>query len=162
MNAHLTAVWRVLRRCGLPERDADEAAQDVFWILYRRLADVPAKAERAFLMGTAVRVAADRRRSLATRPEAELDREIPVRDLPADEVVALWQARVWLDEALGSLSDDQRAVFVLVEMEEMTGPEVAALLEIPPGTVASRLRSARHAFDAAVRRLHLRSRQGAP
>jgi RNA polymerase sigma-70 factor (ECF subfamily) len=106
-----------------------------------------------------LRVAADRRRSLAARPETELDAELPVADIPPDELVALHRARALLDEALDCLSDDQRAVFVLVEMEELTGPETAAALDIPPGTVASRLRAARGAFDAAVRRLRLRGKE---
>lgn len=162
MRSHLRLVWRVLRRAGLGERDADEATQDVFWILCRRLDDVPVAAERSFLVSTALRVAADRRRSLACRPEVELGADVPARGLATDELVALRRARALLDEALGCLTDEQRAVFVLVEMEEMTAPEVASMLAIPPGTVASRLRAARHAFDAAIRRLRLRERRREP
>ncbi len=160
MASHLRLVWRVLRRCGLSERDADEAAQDVFWVLHRRHDDVPAKAERSFLVSTAIKIAADRRRALAARPETELQSDPPVRDMPTDEIVALRHARRLLDEALDCLSEEQRAVFVLVEMEELTAPETADLLDIPPGTVASRLKAARQAFDAAVRRLRLRGLRG--
>jgi RNA polymerase sigma-70 factor, ECF subfamily len=158
MRDHLRLVWRVLRRSGLCERDADESAQDVFLILSRRLDDVPVRAEKSFLVATALRVASDRRRSVARRSEVALDDEAPHPGIPVDELVALRRARSLLDEALDSLQPEQRAVFVLVEMEQMTGPEVAEALDVPVGTVASRLRTARHAFDAAIRRLRLRER----
>jgi len=146
----------MLRRMGLSPPDADEAAQDVFWVLARRLDDVPVRAEKSFLVSTALRVASDRRRRLATRPESELDLGLPSDDPPPEELVALHHARALLDEALDMLTPEQRAVFALVEMEEMSVPETATVLEIPIGTVASRLRKARQVFDAAIRRMRLR------
>lgn len=162
LAAHLELVWRVLRRSGLAERDVDEAAQDVFWILARRFEQVPERAERAFLVSTALRVASDRRRAAARRPEVELDPDFPSTDLPSDELVALRRARVLLDEALDALTAEQRAVFMLVELEEMTAPEAARTLGIPLGTVASRLRAARQSFDAEIRRLRKRERRIQP
>ena len=156
MRLHVPLVWRVLRRAGLAEQDADEAAQDVFWILLRRLQDVPSRAERSFLVSTALRVASDRRKALASRPEVDYQIELPSRDIPPDELVALRRARSLLEEALDTLSPEQREVFVLVEMEEMSGPEAAEVLNIALGTVASRLRTARNRFNAAIRRLRLR------
>ncbi len=162
MRDHLPLVWRVLRRLGLSDWDADEAAQDVFLVLFRRLDDVPVRAQRSFLISTALRVASDRRRSAAARALAPLDPELPSAGLLQDELVALRRARDLLDEALGALNPEQRAVFVLVEMEELGGPEVAQVLGIPPGTVASRLRKARQVFDTAIRRMRLRElRRGA-
>jgi RNA polymerase sigma-70 factor (ECF subfamily) len=162
MREHLPLVWRVLRRLGLNEWDADEAAQDVFLVLSRRLDDVPVRAQRSFLISTALRVASDRRRSAGARALAPLQPELPSPGLPPDELVALRRARGLLDEALAALNPEQRAVFVLVEMEELGGPEVAEVLGIPPGTVASRLRRARQVFEAAIRRMRLRElRRGA-
>lgn len=162
MREHLRLVWRVLRRSGLEERDADEAAQDVFWIFARRLSDVPAKSEKAFLVGTAVRVAADRRRASRAGREVLLDGDVISSGADVDELVALRRSRALLDEALACLSEEQRTVFVLVEMDELTGTEVAEALGIPLGTVASRLKTARQSFDAAIRRIHLRERKGVP
>lgn len=162
MRAHTRLVWRVLRRSGLSERDADEATQDVFWILCRRLDDVPRLAEKSFLISTALRVASDRRRAEPNRTEVELDPEMQAVGVDMEELVALRRARRLLDETLGCLTWEQRNVFVLVEMEQMTEPEVARTLEIPIGTVASRLRSARQNFDAAIRRLHRRERTITP
>jgi RNA polymerase sigma-70 factor, ECF subfamily len=162
MRVHLRLVWRVLRRSGLEERDADEAAQDVFWILARRLGDVPAKSEKAFLVGTAVRVAADRRRASRAHREVLLDGDVTSLATDVDELVALRHSRALLDEALACLSDEQRSVFVLVELDELTGGEVADALGIPSGTVASRLKIARQSFDAAIRRIHLREKTRMP
>jgi RNA polymerase sigma-70 factor (ECF subfamily) len=162
MRAHTRLVWRLLRRSGLSDRDADEAAQDVFWVLCRRMQDVPLAAEKSFLISTALRVASDRRRAEPSRTEVELDPEMSATGVDMEEMVTLRRARRLLDEALGCLTWEQRTVFVLIEMEQMTEPEVAGTLAIPLGTVASRLRSARQNFDAAIRRLHSRERTRTP
>jgi RNA polymerase sigma-70 factor (ECF subfamily) len=162
MREYLRLVWRVLRRSGLEERDADEAAQDVFFVLARRLSDVPTKSEKAFLVGTAMRVAADRRRANRANREVALEGDVTSAATEIDELVALRRSRALLDEALDSLSDEQRAVFVLVEMDQLKSAEVGEALGIPLGTVASRLKTARQSFDAAIRRIHLREKARMP
>jgi RNA polymerase sigma-70 factor (ECF subfamily) len=57
---------------------------------------------------------------------------------------------------LDAMKDEQRAVFVLYELEELTVPEIASLLEVPVGTATSRLRAAREEFEASLRRLRAR------
>lgn len=54
--------------------------------------------------------------------------------------------------ALETLSDDQREVFVLARVEQMSAPEIAGVVGIPLNTVYSRLRAARLAFEAEVER----------
>jgi RNA polymerase sigma-70 factor (ECF subfamily) len=76
----------------------------------------------------------------------------------AEELIDRRRARVLLDEVLESLPMEVRAVFVLFELEEMTLSEIAALLGIPPGTAASRLRRGRELFQSAVARLKVRQR----
>ena len=61
--------------------------------------------------------------------------------------------RQMLDRVLDELSDDLRVSFVLYELEGMSSPEIAALLGIPVGTVASRLRRGREAFEIAACKL---------
>ena len=51
---------------------------------------------------------------------------------------------------------DLRAPFVLFELEEMPTAEIAKVLELPLGTVASRLRRARDDFQKIVARMHAR------
>jgi RNA polymerase sigma-70 factor (ECF subfamily) len=63
------------------------------------------------------------------------------------------RAREILDRALDDLPEDLRAIFILTELEELTMASIAEMLGLPPGTVASRLRRARAAFEDSARRL---------
>ncbi len=154
MAEHFDFVWRQLRRLGLSEDRADDGAQQVFIVAARKLDEIAVGRERSFLFGTAMRVAADARRSTARRREvASEGASEPTDPTPhADELLDQRRARAMLDDALREMDLDLRAVFVLFELEEMTMAQIAKLLELPPGTVASRLRRAREEFDSAVRR----------
>lgn len=157
---HLPLVWRVLRRAGLGPADAEDASQDVFWVLAQRVADVPERAQRSFLVSTALRVASNRRASKWFRSvSAGLDSDARASEAPLpDEALDLRRAGALLDEALDSLETSDRAVFILAELEQMSRREVADALTIPEGTVASRLRRAREALEVAIRRLRAQSR----
>jgi RNA polymerase sigma-70 factor (ECF subfamily) len=154
---HSRFVWRTLVRFGVRQADAEDAAQEVFLVFARRLADVAVSSERGFLFKTAVGVASTRRRSDKRRAEffdAQLE-GTPIVEPGPEQLVARLRLRKLLQRALDELGDDQREVFVLVELEGMTAPEVAELLEIPLGTVASRLGRGRRAFLDAIERLKL-------
>jgi len=148
---HHQLVWRTLRRCGVPERDADDAAQQVFLALSQRLAEVPAGKEAAYLVAIVVRVAANVRRKLERSPEV-LSGEVELALTGATPEVLLdqKQLREELDRGLLRLSLEQRAVFVLFELEGFSLPEIAEALQIPLGTATSRLRRARVHFEAWV------------
>ena len=158
VDAHFDFVWRSLRRMGLSGADSDDAAQEVFTVAARRLCDIRPGRERAFLFGTALRVASQQRRRSPARRERLDDRaEAYVDPQPSPEqLLEKRRARQQLDELLDELPLEQRAVFVLYELEQLTAPEIAALLELPLGTVASRLRRARAGFEASVARLRAR------
>jgi RNA polymerase sigma-70 factor (ECF subfamily) len=149
VDVYYTFIWRSVRRFGVPEEQADDAAQQVFCVLARRLADVPREKEKTFLCGVAVRVAQHARRSRSRTPEQTDDSalESHASDEPGpDEQLDDQRARATLDGILEAMPTDHRAVFVLHEIEEMTMIEIASALTIPPGTVASRLRKARQLF----------------
>jgi RNA polymerase sigma-70 factor (ECF subfamily) len=146
---HFDTVWRMLRRLGVPEADADDAAQGVFLALDRRLLDVPVERERGFLLSAAVRVAANTRRQLRrSREDAGLDEQRAGNDPTPERALEHRQALAELDQALGSMNDDQRTVFVLYEIEGFSLPEIARSLDVPLGTATSRLRRARDTFEA--------------
>jgi RNA polymerase sigma-70 factor (ECF subfamily) len=145
---HFDFTWRSLRRLGVAPGDVDDAAQQVFIVMSRRLADVPEGRERAFLFSTAVRVASEARRTYRRRHEA--DAEIP--DTPdgapsVEDLVDQRRARVLLNELLEEMPMELRTVFILFELEQMSRTEVARILGLPPGTVASRLSKARAIFE---------------
>jgi len=156
LRAHFRDVWRMVRRFGVPENSADDAAQEVFIIAARRIEDITPGSERPFLLATAVRVAANQRRSLGTRRECAEDEQTAEGVDPRPSAEALLdqkRLRQMLDRVLDALSDDLRVSFVLYELEGLSSPEIAALLGIPLGTVASRLRRGREAFELQVARL---------
>jgi RNA polymerase sigma-70 factor, ECF subfamily len=158
LEDHFDFVWRSLRRLGVPVADLDDAAQEVFVVAARRLDDFAKDRERAFLFGTATRVASTRRRGLRRHPEDASDEidERATEELDPEALSELRLARVLLQEILDGLSLELREVFVLAEIEELPTREIAALLDIPVGTVSSRLRGARDEFQAAVKRLAAR------
>jgi RNA polymerase sigma-70 factor, ECF subfamily len=152
---HHGLVWRSLRRLGVSESDADDASQQVFLVAHRRLADIAPQSERSFLLQTALRVAADIRRSRERRHEED-DQDIQaLADTSAnpEELLDRGRARAMLDRVLESMPPDLRTVFVLFEIEELTMVEISTVVAIPAGTVASRLRRARDVFRKTVSRV---------
>jgi RNA polymerase sigma-70 factor (ECF subfamily) len=154
-RAYHGQVWRFLRRRGLPPDVAADVTQQTFVVALERLDDIRPESERAFLIGVALRVAqASSRRQ---RTSALLDQQtmaalrgahphVPGTDLATLDL---------LDLVLSHVDRDLIDVFVLFELEGFSSPEIARLLEIPIGTVASRLRRAREEFRAIVRRLEI-------
>lgn len=153
-------VWRSLRRFGVPDADTDDATQDVFMIASRRMADIELGCERAFLVATAVRVASTRRRTVRRRREVTLEapEELYASQGSPEDLLVLRRARECLETIMDDMDEDSRVVFVLFELEEVTAPCIAEWLDVPVGTVASRLRRARATFHAAVKRMHARER----
>ena len=163
VDTHFDFIWRSLRRLGVPEANVDDAAQQVFVVAAGKLAPVPATGERGFLFAIALRVAADERRSRRRRPEVAMGEgpSEPFDQTPlADALLEQRQARELVDDMLEALALDLRTVFVLFEMEDLSTTEIADLLELPMGTVASRLRRAREAFQAEVTRFKARRTVG--
>jgi RNA polymerase sigma-70 factor (ECF subfamily) len=158
VREHADLLWRTLRRLGLPSATAEDGVQRVFLVASRRLGEIEPGAERAFLVQTALNVAASERRTFARRHEDFVDDgvvEVADRAPAADEALDRHRARAELDRVLEDLPLDLRTVFVLSELEELPAPAVAELIGVPIGTVASRLRRARDAFRDAVRRRQL-------
>jgi RNA polymerase sigma-70 factor (ECF subfamily) len=156
-DQHFEFVWRTLRRLGVPEADLPDVSQEVFLVVHRRLADFVERAKvTTWLFRIAVRAARDRRRSARVRREIAVEEPVdaavdpfadPSRDLErADD-------RALLEQALASLDEDQREVFTAFELEGLTGDAIAAALELPLGTVYSRLRLGRARFRQSLARL---------
>lgn len=146
-------VWRCLRRLGVPPGLAEDATQDAFVVVHRRLDDLrPEASPRAWLFGIALRVARDYRRTFkrkGTQPLEDVDRQ-PSSDSGPFENAAKAQAALALERFLNELDEDKRAVFVLAELEGLTAPEVSEALEVNLNTVYSRLRIARGRFVVFV------------
>jgi RNA polymerase sigma-70 factor (ECF subfamily) len=156
------SVWRFLRHLGIPASDVDDAAQTVFARVLARREVVQAGLERAYLMKAALHLSFEYRRAQRRyqRRVAEFEPEqLCAAAASADEALVRYEDRALLDAALDELPLQLRAAFTLFELEELSFTEIASVLEIPRGTVASRIRRGRELFTQAAIRL---TRRGAP
>ena len=154
-------VWRSLRRLGVAEAHLADATQDVFVVVHRALPRFEGRSGlRTWLFGIVLRVASQWRRKTRRRAtEPLLDNiEAPVQT-PFEQAVQSEAAEL-LHRLLDNLSMDQRAVFLLVEMEGLSVPEAAAVLDANLHTTTSRLRKARSVFEAAMKRQMIRNERG--
>lgn len=158
-EAHFAYIWRLLRRLGLSDADADDAAQQAFLVISRRLDDIAPGSERAFLYKAAVHTAYKHRRTQQRRGEEELDRlALCTADPSPEELIDRRRAREILDALVGTMTLELRVVFVLYEIDGLSTTEIAEVVGIPLGTVASRLRRARADFEARVARVEANRR----
>ena len=151
-RAHFAYVWRSLARLGIAERDLPDVTHDVFVVVHRKLSAFDASRPlKPWLFGICFRTALDRRRKMSSWREALTDDVDAVAEQPsALEVTSSRQAHEVVMTALSGLDLDQRAVFVLHELEGLTMPEIVAILDAPLNTLYSRLRLARERFVRAV------------
>lgn len=150
---HFKSVWRLLRRLGVAEAQLDDAAQDVFLVVQRRLAEFDGAAPvRAWVFAIAVRVASEYRRR-ATRWRAEpLGEERACAAPGPARLTELSESIQLLHDVLSELDDERREAFVLSELEQLRATEIASVLGVNLNTIYSRLRSARQRFEAALAR----------
>ncbi len=147
---HAAFVWRSLRLLGVPDGVLDDAVQEVFLVVHRRLAEFEGRSTlRTWLYAIARRVAGNVRRSAERRGTSEsIAADLPdLRSADPRELAQQAEAGRLLLDLMACLNDDQREVFVLVEVEEMSAPEAAEALGINLNTCYSRLRAARARFD---------------
>lgn len=145
-------IWRLARRWGLSAADADDVAQRTIVVAGRRLQEIEEGRERAFLCRTALHLSSKVRGNLRQRGEESVEDWEEHRGTVPDpeQLLGERRARARLDRLLAKLPEPLRAVFVLFEIELLTQIEVAEVLGIPQGTVASRLRRARDAVAAQI------------
>jgi RNA polymerase sigma-70 factor (ECF subfamily) len=157
---HFDFVWRSLRRMGVAPGSMDDAAQDVFLVVHRKIASFQGRSSvKTWLFGIVARVAHDHRRSERRKGDpvryespTALD-SLPDRATPGPVQRAEQNASIrLLEELLSQLTTEKREVFLLAELEEMTAPEIGEALSVPLTTVYSRLRAARIEFEEALSR----------
>jgi RNA polymerase sigma-70 factor (ECF subfamily) len=149
-------VWRCLRALGLPEAIIDDAVQEVFLIVHRRLADFRGDSTlRTWLYGIVRNVAGNHRRSARRRPAPAPLAAEPVSPNPGPhESIEARQAGELVQRFVAQLPDEKRDVFVLAVIEQLSIPEVAETLGIPLNTAYTRLRSVRLEFKRALANEH--------
>lgn len=147
--------WRNLRRLGVPEAAIEDAFQDVFLVIHRRLTEFQGRSSlRTWVFGIVLRVAARHRRRVRSDeqravpvPEQLLEAlSAPSREGPF-ELVVQRQATDLLHRVLGELDDEKRTMLILVELEQASVADAAEVLNINLNTAYSRLRAARRALS---------------
>lgn len=155
-DAHFRLVWHALRRWAVAEKDLLDQTQNVFLVAHRKLPEFEGRSQlRTWILQIARRVASDYRRSAAVRREVMSDSSETESEashgLPADEALASGERAKIARAILNRLPSDQREVFIMFELEQLSGQEIADELGISLGTVRSRLRLARASFQREVR-----------
>lgn len=154
-EAHVDFVWRSLSRMGVRPSELEDASQDVFLVVHRCLHQFEGRAKfTTWLFRICFHVASTRRRSAQQRLEILSDSLLAERADHAPDAEALTQRQedlALLERGLSRMSLEQRAVFVLFELEGFTCEQITNTLEVPLGTVYSRLKRAREIFARSLR-----------
>jgi RNA polymerase sigma-70 factor (ECF subfamily) len=155
-------VWSSARRLGVEAESMDDLVQEVFIVIHAKLASLEKpEALRSFIYGVVRRTVSTHRRAKRARPVAGLTASggpeaVSHFPTPLEQTESNAELQL-LGRLLEELDEPKREVFALVELEELTVPEAAEVLEIPLNTAYSRLRLARQAFEAALSRHQARS-----
>jgi len=161
-DAHAGFVWLSLQRLGVQPADLDDVAQEVFMVVHRRLESFDRTGRlTTWLFGICLRVAANYRRRRRSSPEVLLgdsgDDGSSILAAP-DNLLARREERHLADWALGRLDVEKRATFVMFEVESLSCEEIAKIMNVPVGTVYSRLHAARQQLEKAIARRFRRRR----
>ncbi len=160
-DEHFDLVFRNIRRLGVPEALVDDAVQEVFLVVYRRMGQFEGRSSlKTWIFSIVTRVASDHRRTLRRKSPHARNPEMAVEaDEVADERIEGPHERLermegvqLLHRLLDQLEDEKRIVLVFAELEGMTAPEIADTLGENVNTVYARLRAARREFEQAVAR----------
>lgn len=158
---HYRFIWRSALRMGISSDHVEDAVQDVFVVVSERLHTFEGRSSlRTWLFAILFRVASQHRRKHAKARR----KEAPAISVPiaADESLARKEAATLFERMLDELDDDQRAIFVLFELDRMPAKEIAEALSIKVNTVYSRLRLARKKMKRSLARFQARDSSASP
>jgi RNA polymerase sigma-70 factor (ECF subfamily) len=151
---HIGFVWRCLRGLGVAPAALDDAAQEVFIAVHRRLGEFRGESSlRTWLYAIIRNVASNQRRSQRRRGVHDAPAEEPPSTGPSPlERTQDREAAEFVQRFLAQVSESKREVFVLSLLEQMSMPEVSQALGIPLNTAYTRLRDVRLEFQRALQR----------
>lgn len=154
---HARAAYRTLACCGAPAAELEDCLSQVFEIAWARVDTIQPGAERGYVCAVAARVAANARRRRARGlarffymdgPDLEAlpATQAAEAELDPEAALARRDARRLLVRALAEMTERQREVFVLCELEELSLKEASEALGVGQAAVRSRHRKARVQF----------------
>jgi RNA polymerase sigma-70 factor (ECF subfamily) len=155
-DTHFAFVWRNVLNRGIPTSAVDDVVQEVFMVVHRKLPEFEGRASiRTWLSVIVRRVVADhvRKRGNQSAGDPLDDEERPSSAPGPGETLEKKAAAAMLDGLLAEMPEPQREVFLLHEVEELTGREIAEAVGANENTVFTRLRAARRIFKDGIARL---------
>lgn len=165
-DAYYGFVWRYAANRGVPRMAVDDVAQEVFVVVHQRLASFEGRSSlKTWIAGIAYNVVRGYVRKSGNRPagDALLDEEqLLAQGFSPAEALERKAALQLLDQLLDKMTDIQREVFILNEIEQLSSVEIAEVLNVNENTVRTRLLAARKVFNAGVARARAGERRGEP
>lgn len=150
---HAEAVRQLLARLLGPSGEVDDLLHEVFLVASRRPNPYEDVADRAWLCGIAVKLARAARRRARLRRFVGLSAASSL--VQSSTPASLFERRAASEvvySVLERLPEKKRLVFVLFELQQMSGAEIAQALDIPLATVKTRLFHARRDFEVELAR----------
>ncbi len=166
-ESYFDFVWCSARRLGVPDASIDDAVQEVFVIVHRRLSEFEARSSmKTWLFGIVRNVSREARRSIRRKSPHDARGALADPDLltaspeeQPDRMAERSAENRILHDLLDRLDDDKREVFVLAELEQFTIPQIAEAVGCNVNTAYSRLRLARVTFAEAAARYRAREKE---
>lgn len=154
-DRHFAFVWRLAANCRVPPSHLDDVVQETFLAIHRKLPSFEGRSSLKTWIASVTRITAvefvRRKRHQLLGSNVDPDTSASTALNPAEQLEANAAAAL-LDQFLDELPDEQRDVFLLAEVEQMTASEIGDVLEMNPNTVRTRLRTARMAVQASLAR----------
>jgi len=149
---HFRLVWSVVGQLGLAGAAREDAVQEIWLTIYRRLDTLDAEASsRAWVCSISRKVVWRLRRN-AQRRDRRVSAYASEPTSNASCAARRVEVTAEVEEALAALSEDQRAVLVMANVHGLTAPEISTTLGLPVNTVYSRLRLARRRLEPTAAR----------
>jgi RNA polymerase sigma-70 factor (ECF subfamily) len=147
------AQW--IRALGAPPADVEDIAQEVFLVVQRRLGDFDGRNLAGWLYKIALRQVRQNRRRFwhrlfSRRETAPLEHLVDRKSGAPFEQLEDKERRALVERLLARMSEKRRVAFVLFEIEGYSGEEIGDILDVPLGTVWTRLHHARKEFFALL------------
>ena len=154
MRRHEDRVFAIACRLMGSRQEAVDATQEVFLQLLRKLDRYESRsAFTTWLYRVASNVCYDLLRQRRRQPVLTVEPPPGIEDPSAEHPFSAAELRPDLERALAQLSEEFRTVVVLHDVEQLRYTDIAEILEIPVGTVKSRLSRARHELASSLRNL---------
>lgn len=162
IKRHNQSLYRVIRGVLGDETEAEDVIQETYLHAFKHLSDFRGDAKLStWLIRIALNQALGRLRQQHPLARMETIEAIPMTDASAsalfraadpdpEAATEIARARRLLEQAVSSLPEPFRVVFVLRDVEEMSTEETAVLLGLRPQTVKTRLHRARRLLRRAL------------